>query len=199
MTEILTPSTNQTPTTTLRLFLAIPLPEPLRAAIGRLQGRFRREGVRAGLVPPANLHLTLQFLGDLEAAILPKLEAQLTAVATSHAPFPLTVGELSLFGTPGSPRVVWLTTSEPSALTQLARDVRQATETCGIPLDDRPFKSHITLARVRHAHQRAPMRHALNHVRVPDLGSFQVDAFHLIRTQLTPDGTNHIPQTQFPL
>ena len=193
------PSTDQTPPPTLRLFVAIALPEPLRAAIARLQGRFRREGVRAGLIPPANIHLSLQFLGDVDSAILPPLHEQLAAVATRFTPFELTVGELGRFGRPDSPRVIWLGTTEPEVLGQLAVAVRAAAQSVDLTLDERPFKAHITLARVRHAHQRAPMRHALKHVRIPELGSFPVDSFDLVRTQLTPDGARHKPQAHFPL
>jgi 2'-5' RNA ligase len=197
MTDTPTPAQPLPPT--LRLFVAIPLPEPLRAAIGRLQGRFRREGVRAGLVPPENLHLSLQFLGDVPSALLPPLHQQLAAVATRFNPFELTVGQLGRFGPPDSPRVIWLGTTEPEVLGQLALAVRQAAQQVALTLDERPFKAHITLARVRHAHQHAPMRHALEHVRIPQLGSFPVDAFHLIRTQLTPNGTRHLSQARFPL
>ena len=82
---------------------------------------------------------------------------------------------------------------------RLAGLVRQAAEVCGITLDARPFKSHVTLARVRHARQRAAMCRALESVRVPELGSFPVDTFHLVRSRLTPDGPVHTPLAEFKL
>lgn len=185
--------------TTLRLFVAIPLPDSLRADIGRLLGRFRREGVAGGLVRVENLHLSLLFLGDVSAATVPLLDQQLSNAAAAVSRFEITLGELGLFGSSRSPRVVWLGTSEPDSLVRLAALVRESAQLCGVTFDDRPFKSHITLARIRHARQGATMRRAMETVRIPELGFLPVDRFHLIRSQLTNDGPVHVSLSEFRL
>jgi 2'-5' RNA ligase len=129
----------------LRLFFALPLPAPLREALGHWQ----QTGPPVRWSRTEGLHVTLAFLGDRPAEALPALDALASAVAARHAPFALHTEGLG--GFPGSrrARILWLGLAPAPALESLARDLRGALATAGEPFDSKPFRAHVTLARLR--------------------------------------------------
>jgi 2'-5' RNA ligase len=128
-----------------RLFFALPLPAPLREALGHWQ----QTGPPVRWSRTEGLHVTLAFLGDRPTEALPTLGALAAAVAARHAPFAL--GTAGLGGFPGNrrARILWLGLAPSPALENLARDLRGALATAGEPFDAKPFRAHITLARLR--------------------------------------------------
>jgi len=129
----------------LRLFFALPLPAPLREALGRWQ----QTGPPARWSRPEGLHVTLAFLGDRPAEALPALDALASAVAARHAPFALCTAGLGGFPGTRRARILWLGLAPSPALESLARDLRGALAAAGEPFDAKPFRAHITLARLR--------------------------------------------------
>ncbi|QYK66053.1 RNA 2',3'-cyclic phosphodiesterase [Paenibacillus sp. S02] len=93
-------------------------------------------------------HVTLQFLGDVETAAIPKLEQVLVQAAAEHSPFTLGIGEAGFFGREEFPRVLWRgVTGQRESLDQLYHSIIQATEPLGFKPEERPYRPHITLAR----------------------------------------------------
>jgi 2'-5' RNA ligase len=134
----------------MRLFVAVTLGESIesqaRAALERLKGL----APRARWVPPENLHLTLSFLGEVEAERVPALAEALQRVGSAHAPLVLTVGEGGSFGSPSHPRVLWADIrGDTAALGALQAEVVEALRPLGFPPEERAFTAHLTLARAR--------------------------------------------------
>ena len=77
----------------LRTFIAIELEEPLRIAIARVQGKFKRQAPTGSVkwVAPEGIHLTLKFLGDTPASRVGEIEAALRAACAGSAPFEFSV------------------------------------------------------------------------------------------------------------
>ncbi len=121
----------------MRLFIALPLPDALREALLRSQENLRRQGVRANYSREENLHLTLAFLGEVEAA-----GAQEAVLSLDEPAFPLTLAGSGAFGD-----LLWAGIQKNEALDRLAARVRRALEERGLPYDRKPFRPHITLAR----------------------------------------------------
>jgi 2'-5' RNA ligase len=116
-----------------------------------------------------NVHLTLQFLGnlddDLEAAVRARLPA-----ALSIAPFEIALGQLGTFPDARVPRVVWVDCAAGRGeLVAVHRELTLCVKDAGVSLDTRPFTPHLTLARVRDGGGRRARRVAdrLAQVRVP--------------------------------
>ena len=130
----------------LRLFFALPLPPALQASLGRWQAghpgidRWSR---------PEGLHLTLAFLGERPAEGLPGLEALGAEIAGRHRAFPLATAGLGTFPTGPRARVLWLALAPSPALEALAADLRGALAAAGEAFDAKPFRAHLTLARLR--------------------------------------------------
>lgn len=123
----------------LRLFFALWPDDTTAAAMQKLQ-----QGLRGRLTPYANLHVTLAFLGQQPATLLPALKDVLT-----HLPRSDIVLRLDQFGYFRRNRIAWVGTSQlPEALLSLYRNLVQALVERDIPFkDDHDFKLHITLAR----------------------------------------------------
>src|SRR5512134_624706 len=93
----------------LRLFIAIALPDDIKARLAALQ-RELREGLGRSSISwtrPENLHLTLRFLGDISSDRIDDLTAALAAAAASQAPLNLTVAGLGCFPSSRRPRILW--------------------------------------------------------------------------------------------
>lgn len=129
-------------------------------------------------VPAENLHLTLAFLGRTDARQRACVEAMADAI---HCPpFEL---RLNRSGYWPRPRVLWIAPAEmPEALTSLAMALHTAAEGCGLKLDARPYRAHITLMRklVR------PPQDA----DCPPL-DWPVDRFVLVRSSTFPQGVKY--------
>lgn len=94
-------------------------------------------------IKPANLHLTLAFLGATPGERLVCLQEALQALTV-----PSLTLKLDCLGYWPRPRILWLGTSRtPPALTALVVDLEQRLKGCGFSLERRPFRPHITLAR----------------------------------------------------
>jgi 2'-5' RNA ligase len=145
----------------LRTFIAIDLPPAVRQRVlarrqalqQRLAGQELAGQDLAGAwrwTPPANLHLTLRFLGAAAPAALRALERLLAAAARQTAPFLLDLGGLGAFQSLRRPTVLWLALSgDLAALAALQARTERAAEAAGFAPEPRPFTPHLTLARAR--------------------------------------------------
>ncbi|CVK31634.1 RNA 2',3'-cyclic phosphodiesterase [Methanoculleus bourgensis] len=88
----------------VRTFVAIDLPEEIRERVRKSQAILAQSGGRLALVDPANLHVTLKFLGEVEPGKIGAIIEALRAVRA--APFELTV-RCAACNSPRRPRVVW--------------------------------------------------------------------------------------------
>jgi 2'-5' RNA ligase len=132
----------------LRLFVACPLPDEIRRALGAIQDEMRRAGFdRLRYVRPEGIHLTLKFLGSVEAR---RVDAIKQALEGAVEPFELRL-QLDQLGGFGGPRirVVWVGLSgDVDGLTALAARIEDALQPLGFSPEGRPFAPHLTLARV---------------------------------------------------
>lgn len=124
-----------------RLFIAIPVPESVGASwLGRM-----RELPRAiRRVPPAQLHLTLHFLGEVA---LEPARAALAGLVTP--PIRLRPTAPGVFGRHGGKAVLWMGIEPVPALMALQASVGERLRANGIATERREFRPHVTLARGR--------------------------------------------------
>lgn len=122
----------------MRLFFAIPFPPEVRNALTEAQRQLRSQGVRGNFSRPENLHLTLAFLGETPRC----RDAARILAAIPDSCFSLTLGSPGRFGD------VWWIGVEPSpSLETLADSLQARLREAGFPLENRPFRPHITLLR----------------------------------------------------
>ena len=94
--------------------------------------------------------MTLAFLGRVADERLADVVTACRHAASSQAPFSVTLDRAGRFPEGGAPRVVWLGLGEGAAeISSLATAVRDALTTRGVAFDAKPFRAHVTLARVK--------------------------------------------------
>lgn len=106
-------------------------------------------GMPGSVVPPENLHLTLRFLGDTDDVAFDRLLAALED-RVLPAPFLVRLGALGAFPNGRRASVLWLDVSDGAdRLEGLHAAVEDACEVAGFDPEERPFRPHVTLSRVR--------------------------------------------------
>jgi 2'-5' RNA ligase len=183
----------------MRLFVAVHLPAELRERLGRAQDRLRSARADVSWVKPANLHVTLKFLGETEPKRLERLHAALVDAAAGVAPFALTVRGVGTFGG-RAPRVVWAgIEAGAESLGSLARAVESQLVRIGFPKDKRGFAAHLTLGRVRSSTNADGLLTALRGSASDHFGEAPVDRFFLMQSELHPSGSIYTVLKDFPL
>ncbi|AZK46377.1 RNA 2',3'-cyclic phosphodiesterase [Paenibacillus lentus] len=131
-----------------RLFVAVPLPNPVKERLHswclerQNDLKFRR------WVHPADYHITLQFLGDTPPEKVAPILEVLQKAAAEIEPFRLEAAGIGVFGSPSRPRVLWSgVQGEMTSLHQLHSRVTAANAELGYVPEERPYAPHITLAR----------------------------------------------------
>jgi len=125
---------------TLRLFFALWPQSELQA---KLADWAKQAAGRGRAMRRENLHLTLAFLGDTDAALVPDLIA--LAAGVHFAPIRLALDRVGYWK---HNRIIWCGAGEePQPLSTLVADLRARLDAAGIPYDRKPFVSHVTLVR----------------------------------------------------
>lgn len=179
------------PPGTSRLFVAVPVADDVRRAVGELMEAVagapieERAPGQPRWVRADGLHLTLRFLGATPDERRPALATALLAAAQGVVSFRIVLSGGGAFPNPSLPRVLWLGISEGEAqLADLARRLDDQLAPLGWPRERRPFAAHLTLARtdgVPGADERA--RRLVELARDVEL-SWQADRLALYRSTL---------------
>lgn len=135
----------------MRLFLAINLEPHVQGALGAATAPLAAAAPSLRWSREARLHLTLKFLGEQPDDAAATVAPALADVTRRHKPFAMRIGGVGAFPNFRRPRVVWMGVAPDPRLELLHHDVEVACERLGFPLDGRPFRPHITLARVKDA------------------------------------------------
>ena len=174
-----------------RAFVAIRLP----AALGTLSDALRPWWPVQGVawVWPENLHLTLRFLGAAEDAQIAALRKGLTAVAARHEGFTASIEQSGCFPNRGRPKVIWAGVGDAAGrLGALQRDVEAAVCAAGWAREERDFRPHVTLGRVRPRGRPPTSKWSGDLPRLP----VPVEAVELLESILEPTGAVYRPLHQ---
>lgn len=132
----------------IRLFVAVELPEDLRTSIAGLSRFFSHADIKP--VKKENIHLTLKFLGEVEDKRTAEVVNALQQPGTAVSSFSLTPGTPGAFPNPSRARVLWVgLAGVVPPLIELQQLVEQALKPLGFEPEKRPYAPHITFARLR--------------------------------------------------
>lgn len=177
----------------LRLFVAVEVPEPVRAAVDAVLAALRPRAPQANWTAAAGWHLTLAFLGGVEAERVEAVEDALAQAAGEVEPFTLRLdGTVGTFGG----RVLWAGLEGSAPLAALAGHVRDALAPLGFPPEERPFHAHLTLARARRG-GRLPRDLAADYA--GPRPAWRVERLALMRSRLGRGGARYEVHASWPL
>jgi RNA 2',3'-cyclic 3'-phosphodiesterase len=178
--------------TSLRSFIAVDLETPVLDALRTLQSELARTGADVRWVRPANMHVTLKFLGAVEPARLERVHAALRDAVSDQAVLRLRAHGLGAFPSLRRPRVVWAGLVGDN-LAALAGRVDVALEPLGFAAEQRAFTPHVTLGRVNGMRGWARLEEMLKAHIDDDWGATVIDAVIIYRSTLHRDGAVYLP------
>lgn len=176
----------------MRLFIAIDLPDEHKKALATLRSDI--DGAR--WVPADQIHLTLAFLGEVNENKAKLLVEKLKLIRADT--FSLALAGTGCFPNRRHPKVLWVGIEPEPALNMLALKIKSSVQSCGIPLEDRPFSPHLTLARLKIPAAR-PLDEFFDKKLEQHLSAFAVSKFILFQSRLSKEGALHVPVASFHL
>ena len=174
----------------MRLFAAVPLPEPARGEVTELLGRLRESPLPVRWVKDEGVHLTLKFFGEVVPERLEVIEEAVRFAASGTGPLSLHLAELGAFPNPARPKVLWLGLESPPGLELLQDRLERNGEAIGFPPEGTPFHPHVTLGRVREG-QRCPSRAFAEFAGAYERLAFLVNEVVLFESILTAKGPRY--------
>ncbi|AIZ56231.1 2',5' RNA ligase family [Candidatus Methanoplasma termitum] len=167
----------------IRSFISIGIPKmpPIQDSLKELKD-IRGVGVSK------EIHLTLRFLGDVDASKLKKLSAHMRSLENYHN-FDVSMKGIGAFPNNNSPRVVWIGSAPGEPFSSILSDLDKMLDSIGIDYDRKPFKAHITIGRVRDPSKR--LTEFINENKELEVGSFVCSEIFLMKSVLTAQGAEH--------
>jgi RNA 2',3'-cyclic 3'-phosphodiesterase len=185
----------------MRLFFCVPLPQEAKDRALRALAPARRA---AGDGPvswtrPEQMHLTLAFLGERPPEALERLYGA-AAPCSESKPFEAALSGAGAFPNPRRAHVIWLGIAEGrNELSALAERLCSGLRAAGFELETRPFRPHLTVARVKRGGERDAERALAAVEGTGEVARFPVGRLLLMKSELSPKGARHEEVRAFPL
>jgi RNA 2',3'-cyclic 3'-phosphodiesterase len=140
-----------------------------------------------------NIHLTLKFFGNVAVDRIPKISAAASRAAKEFSSFPIGVGTTGVFPRPSRPQVLWIGVSDPTGkLSMLQRRLEEECEIEGFEKEDRAFRPHLTLARMRKPEGAKRLAEAHMHMQF-DPAEITLSELTVFRSELSSKGSRYTP------
>ena len=179
----------------VRLFVAVALPDHVRAELYRIQKQFKRaEYFEGNYVQPQLLHVTLKFLGNVDSSAVGQVMDSLRSVVSS--PFDVTLERVGYFGSREHAHILWVSLVSDQ-LIKLQAAVDQSVRSLA-PVESRPYLGHVTLARIKKVHGNERFKKAVQECKMIHL-KFPISQFILMKSELSSVGSQYTPLQVFPL
>jgi 2'-5' RNA ligase len=173
----------------LRLFLAINLPPELRREVSAATVPLREAAPELAWVDEPRLHFTLKFIGEQPDERLEEIQTVVARVAGQHRELLMVLGGVGAFPNFWKARVVWLGVAQEARLELLHHDIEVACDQIGIEMEGRPFRPHLTLARIKERMPEQRVRALRIAAKKTDYTSeFIVHSIDLMRSDLSTAG-----------
>jgi 2'-5' RNA ligase len=173
----------------MRTFIAINLTQEIRDYLAGIQGELKKCRADVKWVQPENIHLTLKFLGERDEKKIEKIKEALEETAREKNCFSVRLYNIGAFPKIDSPRVIWVGIDKGEKETkEIAYELEEKIAKIGIPKEDKPFSSHITIARIRSPADRASLVQELKRLSKLENKEFSVTTITLYKSTLTPKG-----------
>jgi 2'-5' RNA ligase len=185
----------------LRTFIAVDLGKAIRDRTVALQESLARTGIEVKWVERDNLHVTLLFLGEVDARDVPEVCRSVAEVCAGQQAFPVTVETVGCFPNPRRPRILWVGVGTGSQeLCRLHDDLELPLLELGCyRREERRYTPHITIGRVRSERPTEKLVPALVKQASWRGGETQVTEVLVLSSELTPQGPHYTVVSRAPL
>jgi len=174
---------------TIRTFIAIEIPENIISQFHELQESIKVYGFKIRWVRSENIHLTLKFLGDVEAVKIGEIAGSISETVEGYTPLSLKAKGIGVFPSIKRPRVLWVgLTGQLESLVRLQKTLDENLKVLGFPGENRPFKGHLTLGRIKDKIDVKKFADALMAFRNFESETFTAGQIVLYKSELKPSG-----------
>lgn len=134
----------------IRTFVAVDVWQELRDRARLVIKSLSSAPAKVRWTPPEQMHLTLNFLGDVQLTEVPAVCASVAGAAAPFAPFDVELTGVGVFPSLSNPRTIWLGVAEGGKrLVELHEAIENGLAEAGFRADNRRFRPHLTIGRVR--------------------------------------------------
>lgn len=178
----------------VRTFICIEIPQSIKERIDHLQETLKAIDAQVSWTKASNIHLTLKFLGAVQASRIQRVAKAVERAASGIGQFENEVSGAGCFPSPRSPRVLWIGFSElPEPLQQLYANLEDELAREGFAREKRKFSPHLTIGRLRGPKNAAHLAETLI------ASGFKAETFKandviVMRSDLKPTGSIYTPQ-----
>ena len=173
----------------IRAFIAFEINEDTRARLEDIQTVLKEANAHVSWIKPQNIHCTLIFLGDIFQSGVDSLADVLSRMAMNIKPFEIEIQGLGFFGSTRSPRIVWAGIGGAvTPLVKLQNDLITVVLAAGLKPDEKPFKPHLTIGRVRSNRNASGLVSAISQNKDKNFGALSVKRIVLMQSSLTAAG-----------
>jgi len=189
----------------IRTFIAIELPDNIIDAIGNMQKKIKRYGLKMRWVKPENIHITLKFLGDINPEMIQSIESCLEQTCKKNNPIQLLSKGIGVFPGLKRPRVLWAgIDGDTDILKKLQQSLDDLLSTTGIAKEKRPFKGHLTIGRFKGERFKGQTDSKKLIAVIREFSEFETKPFTadkiiLFKSELKPDGAAYSKLATAPL
>jgi len=184
----------------LRSFIAVELPEEVHKYLDTIKIRLKKADIDAKWVNPEDIHLTLNFLGNVLEKNLEAIKKIIDRTTARHRAFDIEIGTLGTFSKQSRPRVVWAgLTKGREELTGLVDNLEVGLIDIGLKSEDKAFHPHLTLARIKSGRNKQTLKKTIEKFNISKNNKknaagpviINIDRLTLFKSTLTPKGPSY--------
>jgi RNA 2',3'-cyclic 3'-phosphodiesterase len=176
-----------------RIFIAIKVDpdETLVNLVSSIKSGLINEGIKWTNLD--NIHITLAFLGDTEENMINILRSRLKDKCEGSGRFELILQGTGLFKNYHDPRVIWAGIEMSEKLTHLNAFIIDAIREAGVTIEERPFKPHLTLGRIKFINDKLALKEILEKYQKLEIQKVPVNEVILYESILLKTGPVYKP------
>ena len=146
-----------------------------------------------------NIHITLAFLGDTEENMIKMISSKLKGSCEGSGKFELTIRGTGVFKNLSDPRIIWAGIEPSEKLIQLYSTIIDGLNEAGIKMEQRPFKPHLTLGRIKYLNDKLSLKNLLDIYQNAEIQKVPVNEVIIYESILKPTGPIYKPVAIFKL
>lgn len=172
----------------IRIFIALELPEEVKKEILEIQRQLVIKNAKIRWVSKENTHLTLKFLGGVEESLMSDIYETINRASKSFNSFQLNLSNAGLFPNKGRPKIIWAGIGgRIPELESLSENCDSAMHRIGFKRENRKFKPHVTIGRIKSLSDAEDLSQRLNDLEIDPI-EFEAAKINIIKSDLTSSG-----------
>jgi 2'-5' RNA ligase len=183
----------------MRIFIGIKLDERVHDEIEKFLKPFKKISSPVRWVKPANVHITLKFIGEVSNEKYVQIEKRLSEAEFNTDPFDLRLAGCGKFGRGNTLNIFWIGISPSDPLARVFKKIENTLAKIGIEKENRQFKPHITVGRNKKNFNFKSFFELIEENSDQQISELTVNHFQIFKSQLRPEGPIYTILKEIPL